>query len=78
MSRVAALLPSRVRTRGDRRRQRRQVNDGISNVGRSVTVPALLPFRCECDRPGCTATVILGVAEYDAIRSAGRAVTAVS
>jgi len=57
------------------RDDRRELNDRIAALGRSYVVPALLPFRCECNRPGCMETVTLRAKEHDAIRSRGEAVT---
>jgi hypothetical protein len=60
---------------GNRREQRRALNDQIAALGRSFAVPALLPFRCECGRQGCEARIALRTLEYDAICARGEAVT---
>jgi hypothetical protein len=38
--------------------------------------PDLWEFRCECGAPDCRVTVSITLAEYEALRAAGRAVVA--
>jgi hypothetical protein len=46
----------------------RRANETIGEHARSIGVPSLVPFICECGDSGCLEAVDLTLAEYEGIR----------
>jgi hypothetical protein len=50
----------------------RNANERIEEAAEGLGESGLLPFLCECPRPGCTELTQLALSEYEDVRQNGR------
>jgi hypothetical protein len=50
----------------------RDANERISRTAERLQMQELLPFICECERPGCTTILRLGLSAYEDVRASPR------